>query len=249
MPRYEVEFPDLNAALSLALLLREKRTGSLPCFIKEHPGTEVVLDMSVSKLAFSVSLLFRIVQANKSQTVIEWWPRRQTDPALLDLWVDALEAQDTPAPSGDSSPKQTPELATPAAAPISSIAARELFDLCRRALSKNPFTVLGLHWSSDTKDFQRAYTKLITELESYKKQPNLTPKAHQFINLALKQAPKAMQALSSAEGRVAARERFVPANQLSHARELIASKLQVAQLRHNSDDVYQLTRRLTELGG
>ena len=244
MPRYEVEFPNVKDAFDVANTLKTQRTAALMCQIKEHAGTEIVIDMSVSGLAFSVSLLFRIIQSGPQQTIIEWWPRRQTDPALLDLWLDALKTQQT-TQLGTGEDEESAETDKPQ---HTTESVRVLFDLCRRSLSKNPFTALDVHWSSDLEEIKVAYSDLLKALEPFRKSKGLSPKAYQLIGLAKQQAKRSFQEISTPAGRIAARKRFVPSNQLSHARELLSSKIQVAQLRGDTETYHNLRRKLEELG-
>lgn len=232
MPRYSVEFPDVATALDMAQGLRRNRIGLLAHRLDEHPGAEVVLDVSVRGLALTVSLLFRVVQPDPDKTVLEWWPRRQTDPALLNLWVETLE---------EHRKADTPQGIHPETL-------RAIFDLCRRAMSRNPFTALEVHWSSSPEEIHAAYEALITALKSYKAQPGVNDRARALLDQAIAQAPHAAYRLSTLEGRVKARQTFVPKAQLAHARELLESKLEIARVRGDHGAIYTLRRQLAELG-
>jgi hypothetical protein len=234
LPRYEVEFRDICGALAGARQIRQKKTLMMPHELQEGAGAQILLDLSVHGLAFSISLIFRVIMSDEDHAVVEWWARRKTDPALLDLWINALETYAT----SSSDPKDeepTPETV------------KEFFDICRRALSKNPFVALGIHWSSSPAEVREARRSLMSSLHAYTAMKGLNPHMKELLDQAMKFAPGTISQLSDADGRRKARGRFVPANQRRHALNLLRSKLDVAILRGQDEAVSELRLAMMEL--
>ncbi len=90
---------------------------------------------------------------------------------------------------------------------------------------------------------------MVRSLQTHKQKPGLSPRTYQLLKTALQQAPQATRLLSTRKGRIDARKMFVPINQLKHARELVESKIQVAALRSDEDEIHVLRLEMAELGG
>ncbi len=244
LPRYEVEYRDQNLAITNACGIRDKRTIVFPFSLEEAPGAQIVLDLSVIGQAFSVSLLFRVIARDGQQTILEWWARRQTDPALLDLWIESLNPSPTP---DQAQTKDAPEAKQAQSPQTPEPELSTLYDLCRRALSQNPFTALGIHWSASPSDIFEAHQQIQQQMCQYNGHAGLRPRAKALLQEASRNMERLMESLSTDTGRRAARARFVPKHQLIHARELLESQIAVARVRQNDRLVRRLERQLKEI--
>lgn len=239
LPRYEVEYKDRAVALENAQQILQTKALTFPGSITEPAGAQIVLNLSVSGQAFSVSLLFRVIMSHPNQTVLEWWARRQTDPAQLELWIESLE---NGAPSTSSTTAEESQQA-----PLDTQALEKIYDLCRRALSKNPFVVLDLHWSSMPGEILRAHGEMVETLMSYRSHPALTVRTRRLLAQASANLTSVMDHLGSPQGRRDARERFVPRQQRLHAIGLLKSQLEVARMRGNSREARAIAQLLNEI--
>ena len=236
LPRYEVQFCTVEEALLHGRALLGKRVTVLPAGLEEQQGAEVVLDLTIADEIPAVTLLFRIIQSGPEATVLEWWARRQTDPALLDLWLHAVEACRPCAPT------------SPIEEPGDPLPLQEILEHCRRALSRNPFTVLGVHWAASPMELSLAAQQLLEALDRYlARSADLPPKVQRLLSDARSNARDIMEQLSTQKGRMKARSKFVPTNQLRHGVDLTAEKLEVARFREDEVDGLKLEEELCEL--
>lgn len=218
LPRYEVEFGDAASALEDARRVQQSRVLAIGHAFVEEVGTEVVVDVVVAGIAPSTTLLFRIVQKGGPLTVLEWWPRRKTDPHLLALFLESLEATLT-----SRAPSLPPGL--------SAEEQQQILELCRRALAHNPFTALGVHWTAGAGEIDAAASAFERTLRAFRARAGLSARGAELIDAALMHVPESRKVLATLDARQAARARFVPRDQLRHAVEIARGKLEVARLR------------------
>ena len=234
LPRYEVEYLDAPYALDHARTVQEARVVALAAEISEPIGQEVVLDLTCHGLTVTTTLLFRVVQRLPGQVVVEWWPRRQTDPDLLDLWIDTLQqAAEQSDPSSDVT--------------VATGEIQRVYELCRRALAGNPFAALGVHWTATEGDINRAHEEGIRRLLASRDIPGAGPKVLAFAEKARQGLESARQRLATLEARIEQRKKFVPAHQRETARQLALSKLDLARLRKDDKEYRAARLELREL--
>lgn len=233
LPRYEVEYREGGVALESARLIKKLRVFTLDYLFSEPMGQEIVLDLTVGGMPSTTTLLFRHVQQLPGQSVLEWWPRRQTDPDLLDLWIDDLEQ--SLAPKDEARPSIPP------------VEMQQVYELCRRALAGNPFIALGVHWTAPEEELQEAYENSMNQLLQYKNIPGLGSRVMEFLTRARDGLMAAQKRLATLEGRRESRSKLVPAVQHENARNLAASKLDVARLRGDATEYRKVKREILEL--
>jgi hypothetical protein len=229
-----VEYLAGDYALEQARTVRENRVVALEAEITEPLGQEVVLDLVCQGLTVTTTLLFRVVQQLPGQSVMEWWPRRQTDPDLLDLWIETLE-------------QEVGSAGRPSQQGVSASEMQQVYELCRRSLAGNPFAALGLHWTATEADVNQAYEEGLSQLLKYKDLPGLGPKVSEFLNKARGGLQAAQQRLATLEERIEQRRKFVPAHQRDTARQLALSKLELARLRRDEKEYRATKLELREL--
>lgn len=234
LPRYEIEYTEARQGLEDAKRARQSHVLTLPVPLSEEHGSEVVCDLLLAGLPVATTLLFRIVQKPSPLTVLEWWPRRKTDPDLLDLWIESLELR-----VHQHAPSMPPNIPTEEL--------HQLLYTCRTALAHNPFVALGVHWTARGEDVEQAANKIEVTLKQYRARPGLLPRGAELIDAALAHLPQARQSLATLEARQAARARFVPREQLRHARELALTRVELSTLRGNPDEKRLAVEELNEL--
>jgi hypothetical protein len=220
LPRYEVHYPTCEAALHDAKYLVEKKIMQLP-ELNEAVGADVVLDLRATGIPMHATLLFRVLQCNAKQAVLEFWARRKTDTDLLELWLEALEL-------GAIS-----ESGSHTRVGLSQTELHRAFDLCRRVLSQNPFVALGVHWSCGDEEVVANSAELRQTLERFVSSPALPEKVEALLQRAQARLPEVTKQLSTVLGRKAARARYVTTPQLAHARQMAEDKLVVAQMKQD----------------
>lgn len=237
LPAFEVLYRDANGAYDDGQRLRKHRAFELEREVDEEPGAEVVLEIGVADFPFSVTLLFRIVGRKPGRTALEWWARRQTDPKLLDLWLEAIESfrNYTSAP-----PDQTPD--TSRAELLQSI-----IETYRRVLSSNPFDVLGLHWTSGGRLVGEAAGAIRSDLESKVVLARGDEQMLRYLNLSVERVNRAAEALSTVEGRRDVRSKMVPAKELGNARKQAEFLVQMAERDGKPDAIANARAMLQEL--
>ncbi len=227
LPRFEIIYPSVAEARAVAGIIKTKKFLALEGDVDVAVGQQVVLDLEAAGCAASVTLLFRVIGRSKG-TLLEWWARRETDTAALDLWIEGLVG---PADSGVPATTARPEIV----------------EMCQRALKRNPFDMLGVHWSSDLPTLVAAGKALVEGLKSASEDP-LEPRLAALVRQAHATAITSLGRLNTQKGRVQARVTFVPGHQLRHARELLDTQLEMARFRGERQEVARLQEMQRELG-
>lgn len=225
LPRFEVIYPTVVEARAVASVVKQKRFLALAGDVDVAVGNQVVLDLAASGCAAAVTLLFRVI-GKRDGTLLEWWARRETDTAALDLWIEGLAAGAT----------QAPDPGRP-----------QIVELCQRALKRNPFDMLAVHWSADAATLATAGRTLLEALDAAGAEA-LTPKVAALLAQAQRAARDTLARMSSLEGRVQARQTYVPGHQLRHARELLDTQLEVARMRGDRAELLDIQTRRREIG-
>ena len=235
LPRYQVEYADAMAALGVAVKLREKRVLIIEHVIPGDVGGELVIDLALVGEALQVALFFRILRRSETATAFEWIPRRATDTDLLELWIQAVELRTRP-------PSRPASLAMPDA----DLA--RVLETCRRALQRNPFTALKVHWTAGEAEIAASAATLLTELNAVQSNATLSPSVAELVRKAIEEVAKMREMVGTAEGRRRARATFVPVDQVRHAIELAISKAELARMRGDLVELARAKAEISELG-
>jgi hypothetical protein len=126
--------------------------------------------------------------------VLEWVPRRVTDTDLLEVWIQAVELRGRPAS----------ELA---AVVLSETELARALETCRRALQRNPFTALKVHWTAGEQEIAAAMRALMDELGAVSRCGGLTPSVAELARKAVEAVTKTREMVTTVEGRRRARAR------------------------------------------
>ncbi len=235
LPRYELEYRRPRLALDHAKQLAKTRILDLEYVFSEPVGQEIVLDLGIREDAHKATLLFRLIQKLEDRTVVEWWARRKTDPDMLELWIEGLERlAETGSATGEHE--------------VAPAELQQLYELCRRALSGNPFVALGIHWTAGDAAVQQGYAESVRNVRRYASFPGIGPRAKKLLGRAEESLAEARRSLSDARERQFLRKRFVQDHQLAQARELATSKLAIARLRNDRDEIKRCRDEIRELG-
>lgn len=237
IPAFEVVYRDIEGAWTDGHALFNKRAFELERLIDEEPGTEVVLELGVAEMAFSVTLLFRVVSHAPGRTVLEWWPRRQTDPKLLELWLESLDSQRRFARSDDAAPPDQQRAAL----------VRQVMEAYRRVLSNNPFDVLGVHWTSGVRLVAEASRAMAADLQSQRGAARSDAEVLRYLDMSLERVRQATEILSTIEGRRAVRRQMVPEKELQNALKQAQFLLEIARREGRADAIASATEMLEEL--
>lgn len=233
LPRYEIQYATVELSLEQAQTIADKKLLSVETHLVEPVGQEVVFDFRVDDVALSATLLFRIIQTTDAMTILEWWPRRKTDPDLLDLWIDGLRRQQSGEANSDSAAEQTEQL--------------RLHELCRRALAGNPFVALDVHWSATWQEVEAAFTEATTMLLQLKQSPVLVGKHESHIHKARAGLIAARELLSNLEKRQALRMKFVSREEIQHALGVARHREETACRNGDYEQLTQLRDLIREL--
>jgi hypothetical protein len=237
LPRYQVEYVEPVAALAVATRLRDKRVMVLEHVIPGDVGGELVIDLALVGEALQVALFFRILKRSATATALEWVPRRVTDTDLLELWFHAVELRIRPSSQ-----------VGPCAAMITDAELPRVLETCRRALQRNPFTALKVHWTAGEQEISAAVEAMLTELTAVQRRSGMSPSVAELVRKALEEVGKTRDLVATSEGRRKARSTFVPVDQLRQAIELAISKADLARLRGDAPELARARAELTELG-
>ena len=108
--RFLISLDSLAVARKIGLEVQSKVAVKLPVKIAMEVDRPVVLDLSVAGYdGLTLSLIYKVSAHEADATMLTWWPRRRTDPDLLNLWLELLELV---LEQGDSLSKQVFELAS-----------------------------------------------------------------------------------------------------------------------------------------
>lgn len=220
LPRYDVAYPSPDDALADALQVRNDAVLIFDEALPVAVGSDVVLDFRAGDLPIQATLLFRVIQHIAGRTLLEFWPRRATDPDVLEIWIEALRLE--------KEAKDAPQVASLAPNEL-----QDLFALCRRMLSTNPFVALDVHWSAPSEDFVVAYTRLDQQLRMYGEHAELSGRAREFVDRALMRLPMVWEQVGTRESRKLARAKYVTSPQIAIAREMAREKLELARMRQD----------------
>lgn len=224
LPRFEVIYGTVAEARAVANIIKEKKFLALAEELDVAVGNQVVLDLAASGCAAAVTLLFRVI-GKRDGSLLEFWARRETDTAALDLWIEGLSQE----------------------GPAATDAGPDVVELCQRALKRNPFDMLGVHWSADADALADAGRELMRHLTEAAKRPQ-TPRVAALIRQAGQTARASIERLATPEARAQARQTYVPGHQLRHARELLATQLEMARVRQDRREMAKLQKQRRELG-
>lgn len=216
LPSFEVVYRDRAGALEHGQILLKDSAIRIDWNIDERDGTEVVLELSVVELPFSVTLLFRIVGSGPGHTLLEWWARRQTDPQLLELWISALQA---------SEPTQQGTVVNG----VTSEDVQEAMEIYRRVLASSPFDILGLHWTADAILVEEARSTLLDDFAQRLASCGQDESVARYLLPSAERVEMAAKILSSLEGRRRVREQIVPEKERGNAHHQAQFLLQMAE--------------------
>ena len=234
LPRYDVAYPGAEDALADALQVQENGVLVFDEELAEAVGADVVLDLRAGELAFQATLLFRVIQHIAGKTLLEFWPRRATDPDLLELWVEALRLETS-----------APEAAAPET--LSPDELQKLFALCRRLLTSNPFMALDVHWTAQADEILGAYHAVERALQAYSERGDLGERASDFVERAAMRLPALWEQINSPEGRRLVRAKYVTRPQISVARQMAREKLELARMRQDGAAIEAAAALVDEL--
>ncbi len=235
LPRYQVEYLEQSVALAIATRLREKRILVLEYVIPGDVGGELVLDLALLGESLQVALFFRILKRSATATALEWVPRRATDTDLLELWMQAVELRGRPA-------SHLPAVV------LSEAELSRALEMCRRALQRNPFTALKVHWTAGEAEISAATESLMSELAAVSNCGGVSSSVTDLVGKAIEAVKVTREMVSTVEGRRRARGTFVPVDQLRQAIELAISKADLARLRGDLPELARARAEMTELG-
>jgi hypothetical protein len=245
LPRYELEYRDRAHALVDAERIVNERILEVPQSITEAVGSEVVFDLSVEDMTLRATLLFRVIVKPDGRTVLEWWARRSTDPALLDLWLTGLRGE---APNPFDTP-DSESIGDDARPPVDPNDRKRLLALCRRLMTRNPFTALDLHWTAGERDVQDAWCTIRDDLVTLRPVVEAEPALMQFVEQARRGLDAAVRELKTPEARARTRQRYIAAEQIENALLLARQKLSMARVRSDGDEILAQRRVIAELEG
>jgi hypothetical protein len=234
LPRYEMRYARADRAQQDAQSVVRSNAFSVPVDFPEPVGQEVVLDLGVNGIVLTVTLLFRVVQKSPSLTAFDWWARRSTDRDVFALWVQELKHA------------LHPETAPPKTS-IVPLAMTRLFETCRRVGSPNLFVALGVHWGAIQDDVDRGYEETSRELDGYARLPDLSSRARTLLEEARKKGDEAYAKLCIPSERHQQRVKYVSAEKMAQARELVLSKMDIARLREDGEELERLRKQREEL--
>jgi hypothetical protein len=234
LPRYEMRYARADRAHEDAQSIAKSNAFSVPVDFPEPVGQEVVLDLGVNGIVLTVTLLFRVVQKSPSSTAFDWWARRSTDRDVFALWVEELKHA------------LHPELAPPKMT-IPPLAMTKLFETCRRVSSPNLFVALNVYWGASRDDIDRAYEQTKRELDGYARLPDLNSRARTLLEEARQSGDEAYAKLCRASERHAQRTKYVSAEKMAQARDLVLSKMDIARLREDAEELERLRKERDEL--
>lgn len=236
LPRYEVLFSRGADALDVAREIKVSKLFQIDHEFPESLGQEIVLDMCLNEATATATLLFRVIQRLGTETVLEWWPRRKTDPELLEMWIEWLDENNAQAEGYSNY----------------SLAPSEIFgllELCRRSLAANPFVALNLHWGASEKEVKQAHQTILASLLMFKNTQGAGQRAEEMLTRAREAFQEACDKLSSQAGRMEERERYIADHTIAHAVELSRSKMHIAKMRGDEDAYREARDELKELTG
>ena len=234
LPRYDFVYATPEAALSDGLQIRRTRqlTVEYPFPIPE--GAEFVLDFSTEGIGIGLTLLFKMKLMESTLCELEWWERRQTDGASLDIWIDALRhhlGQVKHADQGDLSPSEH----------------LDLLQLCRRLMSKNPFTAMAAEWTWGQERVLDQCGAVLQQLGFFVDKVDKETRISGFLQAAIARYPDLRKQLTTHEARNVARSTFVPSAQINQAIELARHRKEVAEMRGDMREVYVARLEIEEL--
>ena len=231
LPHYEITYPSPTRALVDAkTVLREHRL-VVPRAFPEAVQDSIVIDFAVDALVFTTTLLFRLEAVAPTHSTFSWWARRKTDTDLLNLWIRTLETE--------------LDAVTPKTIPKKEL--RTILSVCRRTLSRNPFEALNVHWSAGPAVVAEAARTTMEELVKYRGLEQLHTDTKMLLARSITNISEISDQLTSIHERRVIRQRFVPRNQLDHARQLARDKLGIAKMRGEFAAVQEATAELAEL--
>lgn len=239
-PAFEVVYRDRAGAREHGEILQRERVVRLDRPLDEPPGTEVVLELTVADSPFSVTLLFRVVAGGPQHTVLEWWARRQTDPELLALWIQSLDA--TSASPTDVTSGSAPEASASRAERVQSA-----IELYRRTLASNPFDVLGVHWTADASVIAQAESALLTDMEAKLAACGNDAAIARYLDPSVERVRAAAAALKTLDGRRRQRAKVVPERERAAALQQARYLLQVAERSGREESVTRARAMVDEL--
>lgn len=217
LPTFEVVYRDAEGAYADAQTIRKNSAFELDRDLEEPPGSELVLELTLAEFHFTITLLFRVIGSGGGKTALEWWARRNTDPKLLDLWIESLESHRTQGRMGQQAPE------TDRAAAV-----HEAMEIYRRMLSSNPFDVLGVHWTSSSELVAEAKRSVLSDLDTRLSAPTSDEQVVRYLVPCKERVTQACDVLSSLDGRRAVRAKMVPPRELENARKQAEYILQLA---------------------
>ena len=236
LPTFEVVYRLAEGAYQDAQSIRKNNAFELDRELGEEPGVELVLELSLAGIHFSVSLLFRVISAGGGKTQLEWWARRNTDTKLLALWLESLEPH-----------RAHGGVAHPALDDVRAAAVHEAMEIYRRMLSTNPFDVLGLHWTSSERLVAEASKSVLHDLDNRLAATDADPQVGRYLGPCKERVAQASQILSTIEGRRAVRAKMVPAKDLANARKQAEYILQLAQRDGKAGAIFNAEQMLAEV--
>jgi len=234
LPRYDFVYATPEAALSDGLQIRRTRQ-----LIVEYPfpipeGAEFVLDFCTEGIGIGLTLLFKMKLMESTLCELEWWERRQTDGASLDIWIDALRHHLGHAKQDDQGD-------------LSASEHLDLLQLCRRLMSKNPFTALAVEWTWGQEKVLDQCDAVLQRLGFFIDKVKEGTRIAGFLQEAIARYPDLRKQVASHEARNVARSTFVPSAQINQAIELARHRKEVAEMRGDMREVYIARLELEEL--
>jgi len=114
-------------------------------------------------------------------------------------------------------------------------------------MNQNPFEMLEIHWTSQTRQVQVGYDKLRAEYESFGKGADLSPEADALRSEILKNVDEAYAALKDKSTRQKTRKKYYEPQQHEFSADLLARQAEMLMVRRKWDEVMDNLGRALEL--
>ena len=236
LPTFEVVYRVAEGAYQDAQSIRKNNAFELDRELGEEPGVELVLELSLAEIHFSVSLLFRVISGGGGRTQLEWWARRNTDSKLLALWLESLEPH-----------RRQGEFDHSVLNEVRAAAISEAMEIYRRVLSTNPFDVLGLHWTSNEALVKEATSSVLNDLNNRLAVTDVDPQVARYLEPCSDRVTQASEILGSIEGRRAVRSKMVSSRELENARKQAEYILKLADRKGKPGAIFNAKQMLAEV--
>ena len=240
LPRYNVEYTNPKDALEDAKHVKDKGILIFGDVFPEPPGCEIVFDVYAAGVIGSVTLLFRVLTRQAQSVTLQWWPRREIDRPVVDLWIESLRQH--------IEPDTEVAAVTPEVLPLRPTEKSALLALCRQLCTTNPFTAMGISWTFTRDRVLDGIEAMRTKLALYEGRVQLGTDLHEAYQTALRRFKLLENQLANDKMRRMARAKFVPHGDIQQTAQLLKHQHEVAVFRDQHRRARELLLQLEELG-